>query len=83
MGVAPDATPRSATSLEIPVLFLVQWDDELVPKEFCFNLFGLIGSKDKSMHVNPGLHAAVPVEEIMASERFFKKHLEAKVPASA
>jgi dienelactone hydrolase len=83
MGVAPGAEPRSATSLQIPVLFLVQWDDELVDREWCFNLFGLIASKDKSMHVNPGKHAAVPVEEINASERFFSKHLGAKVGASA
>ncbi|MEX2393588.1 MAG: alpha/beta hydrolase [Actinomycetota bacterium] len=83
MGVAPGAEPRSATSLSIPVLFLVQWDDELVDREWCFNLFGLIGSKDKSMHTNPGPHAAVPVEEINASERFFAKHLTQKVPATS
>ncbi len=83
MGVAPDANPRSATSLSIPILFLVQWDDELVPHEMAFALFGKIASKDKTMHVNPGLHAAVPADEIRHSEEFFAKHLKAKVPATA
>lgn len=82
MGVAPGAQPRSATSLRIPVLFLVQWDDELVRREQALALFDVIGSKDKTMHVNPGPHAAVPAEEIAASERFFEKHLRTKVPTA-
>jgi dienelactone hydrolase len=82
MGVQPGAQPRSATSLRIPILFLVQWDDELVPREMALNLFDLIGSEDKAMHVNPGVHIAVPVEEYAATERFFAKHLGVKIPVA-
>jgi fermentation-respiration switch protein FrsA (DUF1100 family) len=82
MGIQPGARPRSATSLQIPILFLVQWDDELVPREMALNLFELIGSEDKTMHVHPGVHIAVPVEEYDATERFFEKHLGARVPAA-
>ena len=46
-------------------------------------LFDTLASTDKTMHVNPGAHAAVPAEEIAATERFFAKHLGAKVSASA
>jgi dienelactone hydrolase len=79
MGIDPDSPARAARSLEIPVLFLVQWDDELAPRDYALALFDAIGSNDKAMHVNPGIHVAVPVEEIAASERFFEKHLGAKV----
>ncbi|MGH9197750.1 MAG: alpha/beta hydrolase [Acidimicrobiia bacterium] len=83
MGVEPGAKPRSATTLEIPVLFIVQWHDELVARERALALFDAIASKNKRMHVNPGAHSAVPAEEIQASEDFFEKYLGAKVPAKA
>lgn len=82
MGIEPGSGPRSATSLRIPVLFLVQWDDELVPRDRALALFDAIGSTDKRMHVSPGVHIAVPAAEIQASEEFFAKHLEMKVPAA-
>jgi dienelactone hydrolase len=83
MGIAVDSQSRSASSIEIPILFLVQWDDELVSRDQAFALFGAIASMDKAMHVNPGLHSAVPGAEIQASEDFFAKHLRAKVPTTA
>jgi dienelactone hydrolase len=79
MGVAPQSPARAARSIEIPILFLVQWDDELAPRDHALALFDALGSKNKTMHVNPGLHVEVPVEEIMASERFFEKHLGQKL----
>lgn len=75
MGVEPGHKPRSATSLEIPVLFLTQLHDELVRPENALALFDAVGTKDKTMHVNAGLHAAVPAHEVQASEDFFVKHL--------
>lgn len=83
MGIEPGSQPRSATTLEIPVLFIVQWHDELVARERALALFDTIASKDKRMHVNPGAHSAVTAEEIQASEDFFQKYLGAKVAAKA
>jgi dienelactone hydrolase len=83
MGLSVDARGESARSITIPVLFLVQWDDELVQRTDALTLFDTLASTDKCMHVNPGAHAAVPAEEIAACERFFAKHLGAKVAASA
>jgi dienelactone hydrolase len=83
MGLAADARGEAARSIGIPVLFLVQWDDELVKRTDALALFDTLGTKDKTMHVNPGLHSAVPAFEIQASEDFFAKHLGAKIPASA
>jgi dienelactone hydrolase len=83
MGLSVDARGESARSITIPVLFLVQWDDELIQRTDALTLFDTIASKDKTMHVNPGLHSAVPAEEIAATERFFSKHLGARVEATA
>lgn len=83
MGLSVDARGESARSITIPVLFLVQWDDELVQRTDALTLFDTLASPDKTMHVNPGAHSAVPAEEIDASERFFAKHLGAKVPTAA
>lgn len=66
-GLAPD--------LAIPIRFLVQWDDEVVPREKCLELFGLIGSKQKTLHGNPGAHAAVPQFEIAGSTDYLAQHL--------
>jgi dienelactone hydrolase len=82
MGLSVDARGESARSITIPVLFLVQWDDELVQRTDALTLFDTLATTDKTMHVNPGAHSAVPLEEIEASERFFARHLGAKVPAA-
>ncbi len=64
-----------APKITVPVLFIQQWDDELVSRENGLNLFNAIASKDKRLHINPGAHAAVPVEEFDHSEALFVKHL--------
>ena len=63
--------------MRCPVLFLVQWDDELVPPESALALFSAIGSEDKQLHANPGPHQGVPGREFDAAERFLAEHLSA------
>ncbi|MBV9951651.1 MAG: alpha/beta fold hydrolase [Acidimicrobiia bacterium] len=77
MGTLDDTNPWStaAPAISCPVLFLVQLDDELVPTESALALFRSIGSQDKRLHAHPGAHAAVPAEEMEASEAFFATHL--------
>jgi dienelactone hydrolase len=77
MGSLDDTNPwtLAAPAITCPVLFLVQTEDELVPTELALALFRSIGSSDKRLHAHPGAHAAVPVEEIEASEAFFATHL--------
>lgn len=77
MGAFADDNPWAAAahSVTCPVLFLVQTDDELVPPEHAMALFRSLGSHDKRMHAHPGAHAAVPAEEIDASEWFLRRHL--------
>jgi pimeloyl-ACP methyl ester carboxylesterase len=64
-----------ARSLTVPLLFLCQRHDGGHPVERAMEMFDLFGSTDKTMHVNPGPHVAVPRFERLESERFFERHL--------
>lgn len=64
-----------ARQIGVPVLFLVQWDDELVRRDDAFQLFDLLGPSDKRLHANPGPHVAVPLAERDAAEELFVRHL--------
>jgi len=66
---------RLAPELSCPVRFLVQWDDELVPRERALELFGLLGSRKKTLHANPGAHRAVPTFEVAGSVEYLDHHL--------
>lgn len=65
----------TARSLQVPILFLFQWDDELITRDSGLALFDAIGSPDKTLHINPGGHVQVPVFENDAAESFFVRHL--------
>ena len=67
----------AARSLRIPILFLFQWDDELIARDAGLALFVALGSSDKNLHLNPGGHVQVPVFENDAAESFFARHLGA------
>jgi len=74
-GPLADDLRRLAPEVRCPLRFLVQWDDELIPRDTCFELFGLLGSTRKTLHANPGAHAAVPVTEVVASVEYLDRHL--------
>ncbi len=67
---------EDAKRVSCPVLFLQQWDDELIPRDRALALFDDLGSSDKRLHTHPGKHAQVPVEEVEASEKFLAAHLK-------
>lgn len=75
-GPNGDELVALAPSLSIPLRFLVQWDDEVVARDKCFELFGLLGSKRKTLHANPGAHSAVPVNEVVASVDYLDQRLK-------
>jgi hypothetical protein len=78
LSVRPGATDleRAARSLTIPVLFVFQWDDELMTRESGTALFDAIGSKEKTMHINPGGHVQIPMFERDDYDAFFSRHLK-------
>lgn len=55
---------RDASSISAPTLFLMQMEDELFPRDGYLELFDALASDNKRLHANPGLHPAVPAEEI-------------------
>lgn len=64
-----------APRIACPVLFMMKWDDEVFDRDGCLELFGLIGSRDKRMHVFPGGHALYPAEAEDAACAFIATRL--------
>jgi pimeloyl-ACP methyl ester carboxylesterase len=62
----------------VPLEFLLQWDDENVPRDSGLALFDSFASAEKTLHANPGRHLGVPRFEVESSERFFRRHLGVK-----
>jgi dienelactone hydrolase len=66
-----------AARITVPVRFLLQWDDELVPRDAGLAVFDTFASAEKTMHANPGRHREVPAFETDSAERFLARHLAA------
>lgn len=66
---------RQAAAITIPLLFLYQWDDQLMERPEGMALYDAFGSADKTMHVNPGGHGSIPEHERDAMVAFLHRHL--------
>jgi pimeloyl-ACP methyl ester carboxylesterase len=82
-GLRPDAAgfEKAARSITIPVEFVFQWHDAVAPREHGIALFDAFGSKEKTMHINPGGHLDIPRFEGASWERFYARHLGTAVDA--
>ncbi|ADI03437.1 hypothetical protein SBI_00316 [Streptomyces bingchenggensis BCW-1] len=69
------ASAEDAARITVPVEFLVQWDDERVPRAQSLALFDALASSEKTLHANPGKHGEVPAFERDSTLRFFSRHL--------
>ena len=69
------ASAEAAARITVPVEFLVQWDDERVPRAHSLALFDALASAEKTLHANPGQHLEVPAFELDSTLRFFARHL--------
>ncbi len=79
LGLA-GATARllgDAAQVRCPVLFLMQWNDELFDRPSVFALFEALGSPDKRLLAHPGAHAEAPESARQASTRFLIEALTA------
>jgi dienelactone hydrolase len=65
----------TAAKITVPVLFLAQWDDQLVPRADSLALFDALASPAKSLHANPGGHGDLPRFETDGALAFFSRHL--------
>lgn len=66
---------RDAPNITIPVLFHVQWDDELFPRDGQFELFDVLGTSDKRLIAFPGPHSTSTPEAVNAWCAFVQRHL--------
>jgi fermentation-respiration switch protein FrsA (DUF1100 family) len=47
----------AAHAVSAPLLYHVQWDDEIFPRDGQFELFDALASADKQLTARPGPHA--------------------------
>jgi hypothetical protein len=81
LGLGGDAAGvEHAARITVPVEFLVQWDDERVPRAGCLALFDAFASAEKTLHANPGKHGELPRFELDSSVLFFTRHLMTAPP---
>ncbi|SDT82911.1 Dienelactone hydrolase [Streptomyces sp. TLI_053] len=69
------ASAAEAARITVPVEFLLQWDDERVPREAGLALFEAFGSAEKTLHANAGGHGELPAFELDSTLRFLARHL--------
>jgi dienelactone hydrolase len=70
-----EVSAAAAARITVPVEFLVQWDDERVPRTQSLALFEAFASAEKTLHANLGKHDEIPAFEIDSTLRFFARHL--------
>jgi len=72
---ATDRFRTDAAAISVPVLFLVQWHDELFSRESSLELFDSFTVTDRTLLASPGTHGAVPEETILHSMEFLSRRL--------
>ncbi|SNS69335.1 Dienelactone hydrolase [Geodermatophilus saharensis] len=71
----PRAVFEEARRVTVPLLVLLQWDDEGNDRQEALDLFDALGSAEKTLHANTGGHTGVPSFEGDDANRFFARHL--------
>jgi dienelactone hydrolase len=63
---APGLMVTAARAISAPVLYHVQWDDAIFPRDGQFELFDALASTDKRLLARPGPHAGThPADEVL------------------
>lgn len=75
-GYVPHAQREEARQVTIPLLMLLQWDDEGNPRQRALDLFDTFATKEKTLHANLGGHTGTPWFEVEDGNRFFTRHLK-------
>ncbi|MCH6161596.1 dienelactone hydrolase family protein [Streptomyces marispadix] len=75
-GFVPRAQREEARQVTVPLLFLMQWDDEGNDRRQALDLFDAFGTKEKTLHANMGGHTGTPWFEVDDGNRFFARHLK-------
>jgi alpha-beta hydrolase superfamily lysophospholipase len=73
--VVRDDLIEAARRITVPVQFLLPWDDEHVDRQSALALFDAFGSKEKTLHANPGDHRNI--RWVGLDNGFLARHLGA------
>jgi len=71
---------NDAARITHPLLYLMQLEDELFPRDGYLTLFDALGASDKRLHANPGLHPELPSEEVDAAFEFLAARMQGPQP---
>ncbi|MER5670933.1 alpha/beta hydrolase [Pseudonocardia alni] len=71
----PRTSIDEARRVTVPVLMLLQWDDECNDRRQALELFDALGSPERTLHANTGGHTGVPAFEGEDAARFLARHL--------
>jgi dienelactone hydrolase len=71
----PERVAEDARRVTAPVLFHIQWDDEIFPRDGQLALFDLLGSRDKELVGYTGTHGETKPMAIAMWLRFVARHL--------
>ncbi|AXK33977.1 alpha/beta hydrolase [Streptomyces armeniacus] len=74
-GYVPRAQREEARQVTVPLLLLLQWDDEGNPRQRALDLFDAFGTREKTLHANLGGHTGTPPFELDDKARFYDRHL--------
>ena len=74
-GPTRERIAADASTIMIPTMFLVQWDDELFARDDAFSLFDRLGASDKQLIATPGRHGEVTNENFHRSGEFLADRL--------
>jgi dienelactone hydrolase len=64
---------EAARRITVPIQFLLPWDDEHVDRQSTLALFDAFGSKEKTLHANPGDHRTI--RWVGVDNEFLVRHL--------
>jgi dienelactone hydrolase len=67
---APGLIAAAARGISAPVLYHVQWDDEIFPRDGQFQLFGALATPDKRLIARPGPHAKTHPDDEASWQEF-------------
>ena len=65
---------RAARAIDAPVLYHVQWDDAIFPRDGQFELFDAVASKGKRLFARPGPHAETHPDDEASWQEFIGSH---------
>jgi cephalosporin-C deacetylase-like acetyl esterase len=78
----PESLIEAAGRITVPIEFVLQWDDEHIPRQSGLALFDAFASTEKTLHANAGRHKELPRFEADSAVRFFARHFgRAMAPA--